>query len=179
MSERGSGMSLELRQLKVSDELSFKAAIAEFKEHNPDWDFAFVYDEEKPFKGYVKMINGWKDGLYLPKGFVRDTYMVAVINNKIVGRVSLRHKLTDALFKVNGNIGYGVVPSERRKSYAKEMLAQSLKVAKGIGLDKVLLTCDKDNIASQKTIEANGGVLDKSEDSGFDENKYRYWIEIK
>lgn len=172
-------MSLELRQLKVSDELSFKEAIAEFKEHNPEWDFAFVYDDDVPFKNYIEMINGWKDGLNLPEGFVRDTYMVAIVNNKIVGRVSLRHKLTGALFKVNGNIGYGVVPSERRKGYAKEMLAQSLMVAKNIRLDRVLLTCDKDNIASQKTIESNGGKLDLSEDPGFDENKYRYWIVIK
>ena len=52
-------MSLILRQLKLSDEASFKKAIEEFKEHNPNWDFAFSYNENTPFKDYVNMINGW------------------------------------------------------------------------------------------------------------------------
>jgi len=74
-------------------------------------------------------------------------------------------------------MGYTVRPSERRKGYAKEMLLQNLQNCKNRGLGKVLITCDHDNIASEKTIIANGGVFEK--EICVDDNIIkRYWIEL-
>lgn len=59
-----------------------------------------------------------------------------------------------------GHIGDGVRPSERKKGVATKMIALALKECKKIGIDKVLLVCDKENIGSSKSIQNNGGILE-------------------
>jgi len=58
-----------------------------------------------------------------------------------------------------GHIGYAVVPWKRRLGYAKSALRLILSEAKAVGLPYVEITTDPDNVASQRVIEANGGVL--------------------
>jgi predicted acetyltransferase len=60
---------------------------------------------------------------------------------------------------VLGHIGYGVVPSKRGRGYATDALRQMLEYARVEGLPFVDLTTDPDNLASQRVIEKNGGVL--------------------
>ena len=88
-----------------------------------------------------------------------------------LGRVSIRHELTVGLWEVGGHIGYSVRPSDRSRGHATAILAASLPYAANLGIDEVLVTCDVDNVASRKTIEANGGVLDDER-----HGKLRYWI---
>ena len=77
-----------------------------------------------------------------------------------------------------GHIGDGVRPSERRKGYATEMIKLALEECKKLGLDKVLMVCDKDNIGSARSIKKNGGVLENEVlvDGVLEQ---RYWITIK
>ena len=82
-------------------------------------------------------------------------------DNKIVGIVDLRYRLNDFL-KDFGNCGYSVRPSERRKGYATEILRQICLVAKEHGLKQLQLSVEKDNVASIKTIEKNGGEFSRS-----------------
>ncbi|SHH89369.1 GNAT family N-acetyltransferase [Clostridium grantii] len=105
------------------------------------------------------------------------TYFLVLDNKKIIGAVNIRHSLNDYLFNFGGHIGYGICPSERKKGYASKMLAMSLPIAKELGIDKVLIVCDKDNLASAKTIIKNGGVLENEvlEDG---ELIQRYWIQL-
>lgn len=94
-----------------------------------------------------------------------------------VGAVNIRHYLTERNINVGGHIGAGVRPSERRKGYATAMLTLALKECKKLDIDRVLITCDKNNIGSAKSIIKNGGVLENEiEDNGCIEQ--RYWIEL-
>jgi len=170
---------LELRSPTLSDELAFRAAVAEFKLHDPEWHFAFHFTEATDFSAYVERVRNQTKGKDLGD-FVSNTYLIAVVGNKVVGRVSLRHELNAFLSKKGGHIGYGVVPSERRRGYAKEILRQTLPIAKELGLTRVLLTCDDDNIASARTIERNGGILEGivSDESESPAVFRRYWINL-
>ncbi len=75
----------------------------------------------------------------------------------IIAKTSIRHRLNEVLFNVGGHIGYIVNPDYRRQGYAKLILEKSLEFAKSIGLGEVLITCNEDNIPSQKTILSKGG----------------------
>ncbi|HWQ07610.1 MAG TPA: GNAT family N-acetyltransferase, partial [Holophaga sp.] len=58
-----------------------------------------------------------------------------------------------------GHIGYAVVPWKQGRGYATEALKQILPEAVALGLPFVEVTTDPDNVASQRVIEKNGGVL--------------------
>ena len=88
-----------------------------------------------------------------------------------VGRLAIRHRLNDFLLDVGGHIGYDVRPSRRREGHAREMLRQALPWAHGLGIDSALVTCDDDNAASLRVIEAAGGVLEDVRGV-----KRRYWV---
>lgn len=118
------------------------------------------------------------------KGFVPSDVFLAVRqeDNSVVGIMDFRHYLTESLLKYGGHIGYSVRPSERRKGYASEMLRLVLDVCREFGETKILVTCDKDNEASRRTILKNGGVLEnevvETEGIGDSGITQRYWISI-
>lgn len=103
-----------------------------------------------------------------------------ITNNQwgIVWAVHIRHELNDELRFEGGNIGYGIRPSERKKGYATIGLKLALEKCKEIWLDKVLLTCDKENIWSSKTIIKNGWIWDSDYESEWI-TKERYRISLK
>lgn len=95
--------------------------------------------------------------------------------NIIVGAVNIRHYLNESLLLNGGHIGDGVRPSERRKGIATKMIALALNECRKLGIEKVLMVCDKNNIGSAKSIINNGGVLENEvEVDGVIEQ--RYWI---
>lgn len=97
--------------------------------------------------------------------------------NRLVGAVNIRHYLTSNNCITGGHIGDGIRPSERRKGYATAMISLALVECKKLGIDRVLMTCDKDNIASATSIIRNGGVLENEvEEDGHLEQ--RYWIQL-
>ena len=97
--------------------------------------------------------------------------------NLIVGAVNIRHYLNESLLLNGGHIGDGVRPSERRKGIASKMIALALDECKKLGIKRVLMVCDKENIGSAKSIQKNGGILENEiEVDGVVEQ--RYWIEL-
>ena len=115
----------------------------------------------------------------VPKGLVpSSTYLgVREKDNYIVGMIDIRHYLNEYLTQVGGNIGYSVRKTERNKGYAKQMFKLALEKCKGLKIKKVLITCDEDNIASEKVIlSANAKFEDIRNVDG--ENKKRFWIDL-
>jgi len=171
--------NLILRPLRLEDEDEFLLAIDEFAEVNPDWEFALSFDREKSFSEYVQMHDEWSRGINLPEGIVPGSFLVGIVNGKIVGRLSLRHRLNEYLERIGGHIGFGVVPRYRNRGYAAEILRQSLSICKTLGISKALITCDTDNVGSRKVIENCGGVFDGITDyPELTIQKRRYWIKI-
>ena len=97
---------------------------------------------------------------------------------RLVGMIDIRHRLNDHLLFTGGHIGYSVRKSERRKGYATQMLRQGLTICRDeLHLSCCLVTCNSENIASSRTIEANGGVLENIVADGGRMVK-RYWIAL-
>lgn len=99
-------------------------------------------------------------------------------DNRVVGVIDLRHHINHPILGTwGGHCGYSVRPSERGKGYAKEMLRLNMRNANSMGIEKLLITCDLKNEASEKTILANGGVYEKTIDVDGCKIK-RYWITV-
>ena len=116
----------------------------------------------------------------VPEGLVPSSTYLAVRekDNYIVGMIDIRHYLNEYLTQVGGHIGYGVRKTERNKGYAKQMLKLALEKCKELKIKKVLITCDEDNIASEKIIlSANAKLEDIRNVDG--ENKKRFWIDLQ
>lgn len=108
-----------------------------------------------------------------PRGYVSWTELWMAEGDEYLGRITLRHELTDALFTWGGHIGYAVRPSARRQGHASAALRGMLDVCRRLDIDPVLVTCDVDNVASRRTIEGAGGEYDDTR-----EGKRRYWIRL-
>ena len=113
-------------------------------------------------------------GNYVPDStfFCLDTE-----RNIFVGAVNIRHYLNDWLLVGGGHIGDGIRPSERGKGLATKMIALALDECRKLGIRDVLMCCDKDNVASARTIEKNGGVLE-NEVLNDGVPVLRYWIKM-
>ena len=104
-------------------------------------------------------------------GIVPHTTWWWVDGEDYLGRISVRHRLTDFLRDVGGHVGYYVRPSRRRRGHATAMLRAVLPYAADLGLERVLVTCDDTNEGSRRAIEASGGVFEDQRGV-----KLRYWI---
>ena len=159
-SGRTNNMTLRLVEPQLDFRDSYRTFVQEFKETGEPlhpFTLSFPYDD---FDSLVVRLHAYGRGEDLPPGFVaHSTYWLIQNESEIVGVSNLRHELTDKLRFKGGHIGYGIRPSARRKGFATALLAQTLIRAREIGLREVLLTCDKRNEASARTILRNGGIL--------------------
>ena len=114
-------------------------------------------------------------GKNLPVDRVSQTELWLVENDEFIGWVKIRHLLNEKLLEDGGHIGYAVRPSKRKKGYGTKILGLALLEAKKLGIKKVLLTCDDNNIGSAKIIEKSGGILENKIQTE-EKLKRRYWI---
>lgn len=128
----------------------------------------------------IKTFMDSRDQSKLPSHYVPSYDYFAVDEDKFIGIIHIRVRLTDNLLRYGGHIGYAINPKYWNKGYGKELLKKALEEYKNlIEEDNILITCDDDNIGSYKIIESNGGVLEnkvENEDCGEKFLTRRYWI---
>ncbi len=133
---------------------------------------------ENNFPAYIRRLDEAARDIGLQPSYVPcTTFWLIADNGQILGESRHRHWLTTSLEHEGGHIGYVIRPSERRKGYGTRILALTLEESGDLGLNRVLLTCDTDNIGSARIIERNGGKLASqgiSNSSG--KPISRYWI---
>lgn len=177
-------MNVSLKLIKASQE--YQKQIVEMLE---EW---IAYNREHPEANtspWSIFKNDYHDFEYYEKhldveipteGLVPDStyFCLDEERNIMVGAINIRHELNDYLLKYGGHIGDGIRPSERRKGYATKMIALGLEECKKLGIHKVLITCDKTNIGSAKSIIKNGGILENEVVNPDGNVQQRYWIEV-
>ncbi|MET7426826.1 GNAT family N-acetyltransferase [Dactylosporangium sp. NPDC005555] len=174
----------ELSLPTVRAHRSFLAAVAEFRGEGRGSpadasmigseirDFGHRWSLPAGFAAYVDWLRlQVREDSPRPEGHVPSTTLWWVEDDDYLGRIAIRHRLTPHLREVGGHIGYDVRPSARRRGHATAMLRAALPVARGLGIESALVTCDVTNIASRKVIEVNGGVL--GDQHG---DKLRFWL---
>ena len=174
-------MSLSLIKLSKEYQKQCTEMIEEWKidqevnktNHSP---WAIFKNDVKNFEFYIANLDdkGTDDGKVPSSTF----FLYDDERNRFIGAVNIRHYLNDKLLVSGGHIGDGIRPTERRKGYATLMISMALLECKKIGIDRVLMCCDSDNIGSKKSIINNGGILENIIES--DGKKVeRYWINLK
>ena len=154
---------------------SFIAAVREYiaVDDEPNWHPDMLRDS---FDEYLETLRAAEIDP-LPGYVPATTYWLITPDNRYIGDLSLRHHLNDNLRRFGGHIGYRIRPSCRRKGYGKLICALGIKRARlGHGIGDILITCDDDNIASIKIIEANAGQLQDRIDNQRGVLTRRYWI---
>ena len=153
----------------------------EFLEHGDSMDGTGPMRRYENGVDWLAHVRSYEDPDKLPEGRVLATQYMLVreSDGKLLGMLQLRHYLNEYLRLYAGHIGYSVRPSERRRGYAKRMLAMALPEARALGLERVMISCVVGNEGSRRTILANGGVFDstiRDEEDG--ETLERYWITL-
>ena len=167
----------------VKPDLSYADEIIKYKEESlkesPLINGSAGLDRLSSIEDWLEELNKRSCEDTVPEGLVpSSTYLgIREKDNYIVGMIDIRHYLNEYLTQVGGNIGYSVRKTERNKGYAKQMLKLALEKCKELKIKKVLITCDEDNIASEKVIlSANAKFEDIRNVDG--ENKKRFWIDL-
>ena len=122
-------------------------------------------------------------------GGYQDRVYWLVDGGRYLGQTSIRPDLrTRYLITYGGHVGYSIRPRQRRRGYGRRILGLALQRCRGLGLERVLVTCDEDNVASRRIIEANGGLYEnglvmdagtaRAEGRGGEIRKLRYWIDL-
>ena len=153
----------------------------EFLEHGGSMDGAGGLRRLESGRAWLDEVERFSRPETVPEGKVLSTQFILVRaeDERLLGMLQLRHYLNDYLETYAGHIGYSVRPSERRKGYARRMLAMALPEARALGLARVMISCADDNEASRRTILANGGVYESSVwEPDEHETLERYWIRL-
>lgn len=168
-------MSIRLRPFNDHDEA---AGIAAHRELEGVFTFLLFWKPELSWTQYLQQLENDRRGIDLVEGRVRATLLAADLDGAVVGRVSIRFEMNDFLSWRGGHIGYAVREGYRRRGFATQILSQALLIARANGVERVLVTCDDDNVGSSSVIERCGGVLEQVVPADADDVAFRrYWID--
>lgn len=150
------GENMIFKKPELEDKKEFLNYVIEaFSNDEPE--IPLSYDGH--FEKWIEEVENERLGISLKEGRVPSTTLFAIVDNEIVGTLSIRHNLnTPYVLNFVGHIGYNVRCSKRNRGYAKMMLRKGLEECKKMQIKEVLITCLESNIASRKVIESQGGI---------------------
>ncbi len=131
------------------------------------------------FETFLAREQDVRQGRNLPPGHVPGVTYWPFDGDEILGTAQLRLELNEHLRDYGGHIGYCIRPSRRRRGYMKRVLPLVLDEAARAGIDRVLITCRRENTASARVIESAGGEFqDERTDPARNRTLRRYWIDL-
>ena len=173
-------MALQLKKLDKSMEGAFADFIADWQNNDEEMIPSTLQKYSMGFDEFIDYLYTMENDP--PRLLVPSTMWLLVDGEQILGVCEVRHFLNSGLLKYGGHIGYGVAPSHRGHGYAAKMVEMVMPFLKELNLDKVLICCVSDNVASAKTIVKAGGVLENEVEiirNGLPKIGQRYWVEVK
>jgi len=158
----------------------FVQAFNDDQQGHPGTKKFFYFPPEK----VIQQAFNHRCGVDLKPGYVKSTLLWIMADKEFIGNVYIRHELNKNLLRYGGHIGYEIRDSKWSHGYGTKALALALKYAKNkLGITRVLITCDDDNIGSARVIEKNGGVLENKVPNTLEDGRHvltrRYWIDIQ
>ena len=173
-------MSFQLRKLTVEDGMDIYEMLQEIPRNEDGFINSVKGKTFEEYKNWLISSNNTSKGIGLADWKVPTTIYWLYADGEPVGIGKLRHYLTDKLKEEGGQVGYSIRPTERKKGYMTQMLAQALIYCKEeLNLEKVMLGCYKENIASRKTIINAGGILEREYKTDEGELVQVYWVKLK
>ena len=173
--------SLQLVPITPAMQPAFMELLQDYTQSGPDRYDDDLLAAQNDFTAYVRRLEDESQGVNLAPGHVaQSTYWLQDTAGNLLGGIRLRHTLTPLLAREGGHIGYDIRPSMRQRGYGTSQLALLLPFARERGLDHVLVTCKRDNSASARIIEKNGGLFENEVLSWrFPDTWFRrYWITL-
>ena len=133
------------------------------------------------YEGWLKKLEEDRNRPTTEERVPAETFFLVRENdNKILGMINIRLALNKKLKTVGGHIGYSIRPTERRKGYNKINLYLGLLECQKHGLKKVMLSCNKENLGSAKTIQSFDAELEREfyDDEIYHCQEQVYWIDV-
>jgi len=168
--------------VKITPDLAaaYLEMVAEFEAAGEGYPFNDAELARRDFAAFADDLRNESLGVGLPPGVVpQTTYTLLDGDGRALGEIRLRPYLTPPFERHNGHIGYNVRPSERGRGYATRMLALALDKARALGLERVMLPVEGENLASVRVIAKSGGTLERRiVDAESGEPVALYWIAL-
>lgn len=173
--------TLILRKVTPADLPAAKEYRAEFLVHGDSMDGCSNLRRFEDMNDWYDWICKAEHRETCPPTWMPDSQYISLrkSDGRLIGMLDIRHELNDMCLKFFGNIGYSIRPSERRKGYANQQLSLAKQICKDMGMAQILISCHKENTASAKAIQSNGGILENEVvDERNGEILQRYWITL-
>lgn len=176
------GMNLVLKKPNIDCKERVLGFKKEFIDNKEELRGTAFLETTEDFEDWLGILKANFDEETVMNGYVpASTYMVLSEDGdskEIIGMLDVRHRLNEYLEKYSGHVSYSIAKQFRNQGYATEMLRQALDICQVYGIDDVLVTCDKENLAGIRTIEKNNGKFENEVDRG-DKIIKRYWIDTR
>ncbi|QGZ26922.1 GNAT family N-acetyltransferase [Streptococcus ruminicola] len=170
---------MEIRPIDFCDEEAYRSFLASFKNDDNPFVAPETTREVTDFKAFVENSRAQETQTTNPD-YSTVTKYYAFVNGTIAARIACRWQLEKGnLATIGGHIGYQTAPAFRRQGIMTKLLNFALEEYGKRGISPVLITAREDNVASRKTIENAGGVLENIIDLEDGHRLARYWIRLE